>query len=536
MKKWLLLALTLLVIGVSLFAATTKVAILPLKRLDRDSEYIRKLLTVRDLDQTFQKQEKYALIDMKVSERNFKEHGYTDVDDLQLDEMQQIANELAADILITGNVSSRNQQSFSVSMKLFSRRTGELRPIVFEVGKEKNARWKALDERFMKELDGFVSIESDKLYNNAINFYTSGNFNEAERNLLLVLEQNKDKAEAYYYLGATYAKQKKYPQALQNLETAFEKDNKNLSALRTIVEVYEATNNTSGKLKTMERIATADMDEELWLTIGNIYAEANDIPSAINAFKTALKVNPDYASAKYRLAFLLFDQQQFNDAIEYLEFAFSQSPDNDLISQRLATAYQRANRVDEAISKYEQLIANNPSNVFAYLNVVSLYRILAANATDPKIAADNYQKAINTMTNLMKIQPENGLVYLNLASIYLAQNKSSEAETNANTAISKDANLFQAYIIQAMVQQTRGTEKYNQFVDLEKRAAAAVGRQATNLGKERDAAKAASAGHFRKADELLRTARSRTNDPEVTKDINDRLARVAQLLNQATSY
>ncbi len=536
MKKWLLLVLTLLLIGIQLFAAMTKVAILPLKRLDRNSEYIRKLLTVRDLSLTFDKHDQYDLIDMKNTERLFKELGFGDVEDLETDEMAQIARELMADLLIMGTVGIRNQNIFTVSMRLYSLRTNELRQISFDVGKEKNARWKVLDERFMKDLDNFVSTELEKLFNIAINLYTNANYPEAERNLLTVLAQNPEKIEAYYYLGATYAQQKKYPQAIQNLNTALAKDQNNLQSLRKLVEVFEATANVTGKLQIMEKIAMIEQDEELWLTIGNIYAERNDIDNAIKSFRTAIEVNPEYASAQYRLAFLLFDQGRFNESIQYLEFAFSQFPDNDIISQRLATAYQRSNRVDEAISKYELLITNNPSNVFAYLNVVSLYRIVAAEASDPQRASTMYQKAIDTMNQLRALQPENGLVYLNLASIYLAQNKNNDAETNATTAISKDPTLYQAYIIQAMVQIARGTEKYNQFVDLEKRAAAAVGRQATNLSRDRDAARTAATGHFRRADELLKTARSRTNDPEVVNDINSRITRVTQLLNQTTAY
>lgn len=536
MKKWLVLALTLLLIGIQLFAAVTKVAILPLKRLDRSSEYIRKLLTVRDLKLTFDKHDQYELVDLKETEKLYKELGFVDVEDLQVEEMVQIANELKVDLLIVGSISARNQSVFTVSTRMFSRRTNELKQSSFDVGKEKNARLKVLNDRFMLDLDNFVSTEVEKLYNIALNFYTNQNYTDAERNLLSVIEQNPDKNEAYYYLGATYYRQKKYPQAIQYLNTSLAKDENNLQALRTLVEVYDATKDNAARLRTLEKIATLEQDEEQWLTIGNIYDEANDKENAIRAFRKAIEVKPDYASAQYRLAFLLYDLQRYNDAIQYLEFAFAQYPDNDLISQRLATAYQRSNRIDEAIAKYELLISTNPSNVFAYLNVVSLYRIVASEATDPKVAADMYQKAINTMNNLQKIQPDNGLVYLNLASVYLAQNKNNEADTNATTAISKDPTLYQAYIIQAMVQQTRGTEKYNQFVDLEKRAAAAVGRQATNLGKDRDAARAAAANHFTRADELLKTARSRTLDNEVINDINARITRVAQLIRQASAY
>ncbi len=536
MKKWLLLVLTMLLVGIQLFAAATKVAILPIKRLDRHSEYIRRLLTVRDLGLTFDKHDQYELMDMRTIERAFKELGFDDVDDLQLEELAEIATELKADVLITANVSTRNQRDFILSMRFYSYRTNELKQGSLQVGKEKNARWKTLDDELMSQLDDFISQEFDKVFNIAINFYSSGNYVEAERNLLSVINVNPDKTDAYYYLGATYNKQKKYPQALENLNKVLAVNEKHLQSLRTIVEVHEAMGNNVGRLQALEKIAAIEENEDLWLTIGNIYAELGDIDNAARALRTAIEVNPDFASAQYRLAFLLFDAERWNDAIPYLEFAFEQFPDNDIISTRLATAYQRSNRVNEAITKYELLIQNNPSNVLAYLNLVSLYRIVATSSADPATANTMYTQAIQIMNRLKAIQPENGLVYLNLASIYLAQNNNNEADNNAKLAASKDPGLYQALIIQAMVQQSRGTEKYNQFVDLEKRAAAAVGRTATNLGRERDAARAAAATHFRNADDLLKGARSRTTDPEVVKDLNERITRLAQLLAQATGY
>jgi len=62
---------------------TTKVAILPLKALDSSSRYITKILTVRDLDLTFDKYANYVLLDMDETAAHFRETGYRDVEDLE---------------------------------------------------------------------------------------------------------------------------------------------------------------------------------------------------------------------------------------------------------------------------------------------------------------------------------------------------------------------------------------------------------------------------------------------------------------------
>ncbi len=536
MKKWLLLILAMIMLGAQLAAAVTNVAILPLKRLDRSSEYIRKLLTVRDLALTFEKNDKYNLKDMKETEKLFKESGFTDVDDLQVEEMTQIAKMMNTDILIMGNISAKNQQSFTVSMRMYSSRSNELKQVNFDVGKEKTGRWKVLDEKFMVELNAFVSIEMDKIFNIAINYYSAENYTEAVNNLKLVLALNPDNMEAQYYLGSTYLKQQKYNDAITALNIVLAKDANNIQALRSLADVYDATKDNANKMMVLEKIAAVDADEEMWFSLGNLYAEANNVPKAISSLQNAIKLNPEFDKAYYRLAFLLYDEQRFGDALEYLEYAYNKYPDNDIIAKRLAISYQRSGRINEAITKYESVIQNNPTNAQAYLNVVGLYRTMASDATDPKIAADYYQKAINSMEALKKNSPDNGLVYLNLSSIYLAQKKYNEAESNANLATTKDGTMYQPFIILAAIQQIRGSDKYNQFSDLEKKASKAVGRQATSLGKERDAARASANAMFRKADELLRSAKSRTNDNEVINDINKKLADVASLISKSASY
>jgi predicted Zn-dependent protease len=140
------------------------------------------------------------------------------------------------------------------------------------------------------------------------------------------------------------------------------------------------------------------------------------------------------------------------------------------------------------------------------------------------------------MNQLIAIAPNNPMAYLNLASIYLAQSNNVEAEKNANATIQRDPSLYQPYMILATVSQSKGTLDYNRFADLEKRAAAAVGRQATTLSRERDAAKARANNHFRTAVTHLNTARTLSSEPEILRDIQTRLNSLSNLVSATTGY
>jgi len=514
----------------------TKVAILPLKTMDARSRNIRKILEIRDLEYVFSGYPQFELMDMEKVETEFKTFGYPDVDDMLPEEMQEVALDLGANVLITGNISATRADLFAIAMKFYSTRTEELRQVNFNVPNLKEKRWAQLDKSLMTELDRFISTEVDKIFNYATNFYAGGNFVEAEKQLQTAIGLDPENKDAYYYLGATYYKTDRYALAETNFNKVLAIDPTHYQSLMMLTEMYEKTGENLKRIAVMEKIAAMNEDAELWLAIGNLYAEANKMDKAQSAFESALAIDADNPLVKTRLAFLLYDQQRFLEALPYLESAYDSFPENDLISRRLAVSYQRSGRMDQAIARYESLIENNPQNTQAYLNVVSLYRNQAQEAQDQETKNAINAKAINAMRQLITVDKDNAMAYLNLASIYLAQSKYNDAETNANLTVQKDPSLYQSYVILATVSQSKGTTEYNRFVDLEKRAAAAVGRQATKLSKERDEAKVSANSHFRTAVQQLTTARTLTIETESLADINSRMSVLNSLVNQTAGY
>ncbi len=514
----------------------TKVAFLPIKAMDARSRNVRKILTVRDLDYVFSAYPQYELMNMEVVADEFNAFRFPDVDDIDLDEMIEVAETMGANVLILGNIASLRADLFAMNLRFFSARTNELRQVNFNVANLKETRWKQLNESLMAELDRFISTEVDRIFNVATNFYAGAKYADAESQLQTAIGLDPKNVDAYYYLGATYYKTDRYALAETSFNQALELDPTHYQTLVMMNEMYEKTGENLKRIGVMERIADINDDAELWLAIGNLYAEAGEMVKSETAFRNALALDESNTTVQTRLAFLLFDQERFAEAIPYLESAYDNLPENDLLSRRLAVSYQRSGRMAEAIARYEGLIRTNPNNVNAYLNVVSLYRNQATEAADQAVKNEMNAKAIATMNQLIAIAPNNPMAYLNLASIYLAQSNNVEAEKNANATIQRDPSLYQPYMILATVSQSKGTLEYNRFADLEKRAAAAVGRQATTLSRERDAAKASANNHFRTAVTHLNTARTLSSEPEILRDIQTRLNSLSNLVSATTGY
>jgi tetratricopeptide (TPR) repeat protein len=535
MKKWMIIVLAVSLVLISCASnkkevqpeqvqkaeVTTKVAILPLKALDSSSHYITKILTVRDLELTFNKYPNYTLLDMDETAAVFKESGYPDVEDLEKEEIDNLAKQLGADVIIIATVSETSSDLFNITMRIYSTVSTDLKQISFNVGKEKTARWKELEESMMKELDDFVSNEIDKLFNIAANHFNNGNYTTAEQLLKQVIALKPEKVDAYYFLGNTYVKLEKSDLAEEYFLKALEIQPDHQPTIIALIDLYDKTNQPMKRIPLMEKIAELSQDAETWFAVGNLYNQLDNKEKAKESYLKALAIDPEFSGAIVNLSIILYDEGNYSEAIPYLEKAFEEAPDNTFIAARLATAYQKSGRTQEAIDKYENVLIKDPNNIQAYLNLISIYRSMGNNA-----------KAIEKINALKKVAPDNPYAYLNLAAIYLEQGKLNDAETNANITISKDHTLYQPYIILSSVYQSKGAESYNKYIDLDRQASRAVGKKALDLKKQRDTAKNNAINHFNKALNYLQTARNYTNDTEALNDINSRIAHINQLLSQ----
>jgi len=537
MKKWLLLLLVLMSIASILTATTIKVAVLPLKRLDSASKYIQKFMTIRDLERTFKTNDKYELLNLKTTADALKDMEIADIDEMEKTDMAEIGKELKADVVILGVISSVNDQTFSIQFRFYSLRTDDLKSQRIDVGKEKKKRWAVLEKDFLGKLALFINDEVDKMNTLAIQDYHAENYAQAEQGFNTILNYNPDNKQAYYYLGMIAYNQKKYDKAVTDLNKALS-DNitiEDVNILRSLSDAYRDKGDKNLMISTLVKVATLQNDEELWLTIANLYVESKQNAKAEEALLNAMKIDPKFMKAQYRMAFLLYDDGKYNEAIPYLETSSTENPDNDLIARRLAFAYQKAGRISEAIARYENLIISSPSNTNAYLNLAGLYRVAATSASDANnqtLVTEYNQKSLNTLNKLKLIDNENAIMYLRYADVYLSMNNINDAEASANSALTKDASLYQPYVILATINQRKGTEQYNTFIEKDKQFGSAYGQKADRLAKERDASRLAANNSFKRAEEQLNAAKSRTNEPEVISDLDSKLSTVSQLITQ----
>ncbi|WP_034042280.1 tetratricopeptide repeat protein [Wocania ichthyoenteri] len=143
------------------------------------------------------------------------------------------------------------------------------------------------------------------------------------------------------------------------------------------------------------------------------YAEQNDYDKAIKTVKQLVKYHPDY---KEDLASLYVRTKNYNEALKILDeldLEFGISVARDMLRNKI---YEATGRKKDQIKNLESRVENNPDKESNYLALI--FRYSENNEKD---------KAFETAKELLKINPNSQMVHLALYKFYLDDNNTENA-------------------------------------------------------------------------------------------------------------
>ena len=183
------------------------------------------------------------------------------------------------------------------------------------------------------------------------------------------------------------------PARVMEMLIKFYEKNNSPEALKPLITKYRETNNNSYKpnLKMIDNMQAGAA--EVLLTMGSIMLAADVTQDATLYLQLALYLKPDMEIATVSLAQAYSELQQYGIANELLAKILPDDPlymDAQLYS---AVNLGRLNKVDEAITKLDVIIAASPNNIDAYIAKGDLLRSQERFAD----AITVYQKALGTL-------------------------------------------------------------------------------------------------------------------------------------------
>src|SRR5437773_7815495 len=151
------------------------------------------------------------------------------------------------------------------------------------------------------------------------------------------------------------------------------------------------------------------------------------LTEAIEHFKTALQIKPEYPDAHTNVGAALADQGKLAEAIDYYREALQSKPDDALAHYNWGVALARQSKMEEAIGHYRQALQSKPNYAEAHNNVG------AALADQGKLAEaiDHYRQALQN-------KPDFALGHYNWGLALAQQGKPAEASEHYQQALHID--------------------------------------------------------------------------------------------------
>jgi tetratricopeptide (TPR) repeat protein len=524
MKRTVILILTLVMISSFLFAAAEKVAILELKKQDRKSDYIVKMLLKRDFNKLFEQYDNLQLIDLKDTEEMIEESGYTNISALGSERLAKLGQKLDADYLVWGTVQEQGSNEFKISVRIYSMRSGSVTALNFNTEKNTDSRRENVKNNLMNRLERLISTELQEAINIAQQHFNSRNYTAAQDAFQRVVEIDKTNVMAHFYLGYINYFNRNYEKAEEYYLQALELDPQNTDILQQLSKTYLQQFKYEEAVDILHKLAEIQESKETWLQIGDTYTKIEYYEDAADAYRKAIELDTDYAEAYKQLGLMYYDQELYDKAIQPLEEAVKRFPDDEQLSKKLGKCYLRTGKLDSAIEQYKSLIAEQPQNTRAYMNLANAYSTL-----------NNYQKAAETLNKLKEMEPENIKIYTSLAEAYISLKNYDAAEKNAKIAIEKDPSNYKPYLTLAKMYQQIGYKKYENYLSLEEKAKEAYGAEADKLVQQRDSQRDAANSDFTTALDYLQKTKDRTDSNSALREIASRKKLLNQLLEATKS-
>jgi tetratricopeptide (TPR) repeat protein len=236
-------------------------------------------------------------------------------------------------------------------------------------------------------------------------------FPEAEGDAKRAIKMDSTRDDFFMTLADIYFAENKTKLAKETLEMIEKKFPPNSSVLLKLSELYflvqkyqEAIDYANKALKIDQNLAQG------YYLKGNIYKESGDTAKAISNLVTTTEQDSRFKNAFQDLG-VIYAARKNPLAFEYYNNALKLDPDNTEVKYGIAKLLQDLGKIDEAIVKYDEIIASDNTCKNCCYNLGAIYLQLKK---DNKKAAECFTKAIHVDPNYVEAYLARGFSYAGL--------------------------------------------------------------------------------------------------------------------------
>jgi len=221
-----------------------------------------------------------------------------------------------------------------------------------------------------------------------------------------------------------------YAAALPYLRKAAADDPQNLQFRMLLARSCLSAKQYQCVLDTYHEILLLNAESaEADMLAGEALDEMKNTVGAIEQFRAAVKADPREPNVHFGLGYLLWTQNQFDEAAREFEAELVNVPDHAQALAFLADSYMQTNRSEKAMPLIEKALKIDPDIERAHLDLGILY-----------VDAERQEEAVREFQAAAKLAPTDANPHWRLARLYQSMGKKEEAAAE----FQKTSNLHKA--------------------------------------------------------------------------------------------
>ncbi len=148
----------------------------------------------------------------------------------------------------------------------------------------------------------------------------------------------------------------------------------------------------------------------LWFVRGSEHLEKGEYGQALQAFREAIRLQPDSALAWYSLGFTYGQLKQYDQALQAYREAIRLKPDDADAWNSLGNTYRNLKQHDQALQALREAIRLKPDDADAWYNLGNTYGQLK-----------QYDQAVQALREAIRLKPDDADAWYNLGVIHWLQ-------------------------------------------------------------------------------------------------------------------
>ena len=186
------------------------------------------------------------------------------------------------------------------------------------------------------------------------------------------------------------------PQAEEEAKKVLKADEQNVRAMQLLAQGYYRQGKYELCRLVLENARAVDpKDPVTHNALGTVLLKLKQRTAALESFKTAASLRPDFAEAHSNFGAMLVESGDYDGAVKELELAVSAAPELLAARMNLGNAYRGKLELARAKEQYEKVVALDPTLADTYYNLAILHLDSDLPGVD---TIDRYNKAIAYFT------------------------------------------------------------------------------------------------------------------------------------------